>query len=122
MMGRAGKALAQALEANPDVLLADAKLRQVQAEYSQAKLKVVQDVTVAFYERSMHQQTLQTHREAVKKVPGSTSELEIQRMSDEAAESEAKLAYLLGTRAQVRVANRSARYAISGASGFASSS
>lgn len=108
------EALAEALEANPDVLLAEAKLRQSQAEYSQAKLKVAQDVTLAFYERSKRQMTLQTHREAAKKVPGSTPESEIQRMSDEVAESEAKLAYLLGAGVEGNQAERTARTRLRG--------
>lgn len=108
------EALAEALEANPDVLLAEAKLRQSQAEYSQAKLKVAQDVTLAFYERSKRQMTLHTHREAGKKVPGSTPESEIQRMSDEVAESEAKLAYLLGAGVEGNQAERTARTRLRG--------
>ncbi|HUY93049.1 MAG TPA: hypothetical protein VMV10_30245 [Pirellulales bacterium] len=103
------QALAQALQANPDVLLAEAKVRQAQAEYNQAKLKAAQDVTVAFHERGAAQRSLETHREARMKIPGSVPEPEIQRLADELAECEAKMTYLLGAGAELKQAEPSDR-------------
>jgi hypothetical protein len=45
--------IASALRSNPEVLLADAKVRQAQAELNQARLKVTRDVVTAFNERKL---------------------------------------------------------------------
>lgn len=90
------EALAQALESNPEMLLAEAKLRQAEAELYQAKLKAVQEVTIAYHEYQAKLREHKVHLEANKKVPGSNPAHVIAKMNDETAESEAKLAYLLG--------------------------
>jgi len=90
------EALAQALESNPEMLLAEAKQRQAEAEFYQAKLKTVQDVTIAFHEYQAKLREREVQSEAVKKIPGATSGQAIARLNDEVAENEAKLAYLLG--------------------------
>jgi hypothetical protein len=90
------EALAQALESNPEMLLAEAKLRQAEAELYQAKLKAVQEVTIAYHEYQAKLREHKVHLDANKKVPGSNPAHVIAKMNDETAESEAKLAYLLG--------------------------
>jgi hypothetical protein len=90
------EALAQALESNPELSLAEAKLRQAEAEFYQAKLRTVQDVTIAFHEHQAKRRELEIHRKAKERVPGSTSAHELAKLNDDVVESEAKLAYLLG--------------------------
>jgi outer membrane protein TolC len=48
--------LAAALRSNPDILLAEAKLRQAQAELNQARLQVTQRVATLYYDRKKQQQ------------------------------------------------------------------
>ncbi|HXT57765.1 MAG TPA: hypothetical protein VN699_03980 [Pirellulales bacterium] len=95
-------ALAQALRSNPDVLLANAALRQAEAEYNQAKLQAVQDVTVAFHQWKVRQQQLEVRAKANKQVPGSTPAPEMQQLTSDLAEAEAKLTYLLGLGADLQ--------------------
>src|SRR5687767_10648903 len=47
--------IATALKASPEVLLAEAKLRQAQAELNQARLKVTREVVGAFSEKKQRQ-------------------------------------------------------------------
>src|SRR5262245_39540919 len=51
--------IATALKASPEVLLAEAKLRQAQAELNQTRLKVTRDVVAAFNERKQKQIALE---------------------------------------------------------------
>jgi len=107
-----GEALAQALRSNPEVLLAEATMRQAQAEYNQAKLKAVQDVTVSFHQWKAQQSKVEVRRGANKQVPGSTPQHEIQQLTSELAETEAKLAYLLGVGAELHPAGPASRKVI----------
>ncbi len=89
-------ALTKALRSNPEVLLAEAELQKVQAEYRQAQLRAIQEVTVTFRQRELQQGELSDCEEANKRVPGSNPDREIQRLKHALAETDARLAYLLG--------------------------
>ncbi|HVW37598.1 MAG TPA: hypothetical protein VHB99_09840 [Pirellulales bacterium] len=78
------------------MLLAEAKLQQAQAELYQAKLKAVQDVTIAYHAYQAKLREREVKSEAAKKIPGAAPGHVIATLNDEVAESEAKLAYLLG--------------------------
>lgn len=104
------EALAKALRSNPEVLLAEATVRQAQAEYNQAKLKAVQDVTVAFQQWNALQEKRKYDQKMHEK--GYVGASEIRQLTSELAETEAKLAYLMGVGAELHSADGSARNVI----------
>lgn len=57
-----------ALRANPDILVAEAKLRQAQAELNQAHLKVAKEVLSAYSQRKMQELTVKTLSEDLENV------------------------------------------------------
>lgn len=88
-------ALAAALRNNPDILLADAKVRQAEAELNQVRLKTVQDVLVAYKEYEL-QKEIVTRVEAFGDTGAISLEEALQRRQS-LVRIEAQLRYLLGT-------------------------
>jgi hypothetical protein len=105
--------IATALRASPEVLLAEAKLRQAQAELNQTRLKVTREVVGAFNEKKQKQSAIVTvERElqfaAKTAASGATSAAEVEKVKarlSEAelgiAQSDADLRYLLGVGSQL---------------------
>lgn len=87
-----GEALSLALGHNPQLLVAEAKVREAQAEYDQVSLSVVHEVTVAFREYAHAKRSL-TINERNRGVVPATQLLE-HRESVERAK--ARLNYMLG--------------------------
>lgn len=85
-----GEALARALHNSPVILVADAKVRQAQAELNEARQSVVHDLTLAFKRRARNKESLEY-------VPTADAH-EPRRAILESAilEDEAKIVYLLG--------------------------
>lgn len=88
-----GKAIERALIANPDLRLADAKVREARAELNQVKLATAQKVTIAFARWQFERSQLNT---AEKQPRGAMPASEIRRLRLELAEGAADLSYLLG--------------------------
>jgi hypothetical protein len=102
--------IATALKANPDVLLAEAKLREAQAELNQVRLKVTREVVTAFEKRKQGSVSLRRAKENLdrmqKEIANGTSsagasDLDAQRMAYGQVElgmahTDADLRYLLG--------------------------
>ena len=91
-----------ALRSNPDILVAEAKLRQAQAELNQARLKVAKEVLSAYNQRRMQELTVKTLSEDLemvrKRVSIGTSSTEEERKAALAqAEAEAVLSSGVGT-------------------------
>jgi hypothetical protein len=104
--------IATALKSSPDVLLAEAKVRQAQAELHQARLKVARDVVTAFNEKKQQQalfevaarglQDMQKVAEAgaVSKPEVDQARLRASEAELGAAQTDATLRYLLGIGSQ----------------------
>lgn len=82
-------AISRALQRNPQVLIADAKVRQAQAELNEAKLKVVGKVTAAFREY-VH------YKQALADIPKDSNGRARREIRDHLEASEWDLIYLLG--------------------------
>lgn len=89
-----GKALERALQSNPDLRLADAKVRGAEAELSQIRLATARKVAVAFHARENNQQLLQMLE--AQYASGTVPLKELAEPRQAVAESEAELLYLLG--------------------------
>lgn len=92
-----GKAIERALIANPDVRLADAKVRVARAELNQVKLATAQKVTVA-YGRWESARSSFSRSSALGS--GSVPSKQIRAIQRDVAEAAADLAYLLGNGAE----------------------
>jgi hypothetical protein len=93
------KMMAAALRSNPDILLAEAKLRQAQAELNQARLQVTQRVATLYYDRRKQEQLRGRLAVLVKTVEqqvraGRATHKELTEAILNQAEAEAKLAQL----------------------------
>ena len=91
-----------ALRANPDILVAEAKLRQAQAELNQARLKVAKEVLSAYNQRRMQELTVKALREGLEDVRkrvsvGTSSTDEVRKAALAQAEAEAVLSAGVGT-------------------------
>lgn len=105
--------IATGLRASPEVLLAEAKLRQAQAELNQTRLKVTREIVGAFNEKKQKQSALVgVERElqfaAKTAASGATSAVELEKVKarlSEAelgiAQSDADIRYLLGVGSQL---------------------
>lgn len=106
--GALDEMLAVALKSNPDILLADAKVREAQAALNAARLKVTQDVVKAFHDRSRFENaivgvrgTFERMQKLVQTGQAPTDELEKAKTKVVDAEIdlrqwEAQVRYLLG--------------------------
>jgi hypothetical protein len=100
--------IAAALRSSPEILLAEARLRQAQAELNLARLQVTREVVSAFYERKQRQEALtRAHRflETTQKAAqaGAVSAPEVEKAGSQIGEAElgvaqadAAIRYLLG--------------------------
>lgn len=88
-------ALAAALRNNPDILLADAKVRQAEAELNQVRLKTMQNVLVAYKQYETDKQMVARGEALMRSTNNNIEELLQARQA--LVESEAALRYLLGT-------------------------
>ena len=92
--GNTAAALERALRSNPDLRLADAKVRGAEAELNQIRLATARKVAVAFHRRQNNTEALKW---AEAEVAAGLSQMEaIHTGRNAAAESEAELLYLLG--------------------------
>ncbi|HVC95462.1 MAG TPA: hypothetical protein VND64_17325, partial [Pirellulales bacterium] len=92
------QAIAQALRTNPELLIADAKARQMKAELNQARLTVVRDVTVAYQNWAAAKQNLPFSEKMTKQ--GYRTSAEVLAAKQKLAASEYELMYLLGAGAE----------------------
>lgn len=83
------EALARALHNSPAILVADAKLRQAQAEWNEARQSVVHDLTLAFKRRELNKAIMESRSDATDDVRQAF------------LEDEAKIIYLLGVAAEL---------------------
>jgi len=88
-------ALAAALRNNPDILLADAKVRQAEAELNQVRLMTVQEVVVAYKQYEL-QKFVVARLEAHSQLAVTTRE-ELLQAQQGLVRIEAQLRYLVGT-------------------------
>jgi hypothetical protein len=105
--------IATALKASPEVLLAEAKVRQAQAELNQTRLKVTRDVVAAFNERKQKQLAVESAKtqlnhflERHNNGAGTKTEVDQAKLDVGAAElglaqSDADIRYLLGVGSQI---------------------
>lgn len=105
--------IATALKASPEVLLAEAKLRQAQAELNQTRLKVTRDVVGAFNERKQKQISLTGSMQRLQEVQKASASGLVERSALEqargqageaelgVAQTEADIRYLLGVGSQL---------------------
>lgn len=89
-----GKALERALQSNPDLRLADAKVRGAEAELNQIRMATARKVAVAFHRRQNDQQVLEVFE--ARRASGTIRIEELAEPRQAVAESEAELLYLLG--------------------------
>lgn len=89
-----GKALERALQSNPDLRLADAKVRGAEAELNQIRLATARKVAVAFHRRQYEKQVLEVFE--ARRASGTIRIEELAEPRQAVAESEAELLYLLG--------------------------
>jgi hypothetical protein len=88
--------LAVALRSNPEVLQAEAKVRQAQADLNQARLKVMEEVVTAFHEREKQQAAIRSTEQTFARIKemvkvGKVNEAELFGAEQAYAESKAKL-------------------------------
>lgn len=83
------EALARALQNSPAILVAEAKVRQTQAELNEVRQTVVHDLTLAFKRRARNKDLLPQGSEDVREA---------------VLEDEAKILYLLGVVGEARIA------------------
>lgn len=88
-----GEALSLALGHNPLLLVAEAKVREVQAEYDQVSLSLVHDVTVAFREYAHEKKTLETLNKSGRDVVPAR---QIREGQEKLERAKARLNYMLG--------------------------
>lgn len=88
-----GEALSLALSHNPLLLVAEAKVREAQAEYDQVSLSVVHDVTVAFREYAHEKKTLETINKSGRDVVPAR---QIREGQENLERAKARLNYMLG--------------------------
>lgn len=88
-----GEALSLALGHNPQLLVAEAKVREVQAEYDQVSLSVVHEVTVAFREYAHEKKTLETINKSGRDVVPAR---QIREGRENLERAKARLNYMLG--------------------------
>lgn len=88
-------AVSRALQRNPQILIADAKVRQAQAELNEAKFKVIREVTAAFRTYAHYKQGLAD----VKNSNGPNDDMRRQ-IQNHLESSELDLIYLLGVGAE----------------------
>lgn len=88
-----GDALSLALGHNPLLLVAEAKVREAQAEYDQVSLSVVHDVTVAFREYAHEKKTLETLNKSGR---GVVPARQIREGQENLERAKARLNYMLG--------------------------
>jgi hypothetical protein len=100
--------IAAALRSNPEVVLAEARLHQAQAELNQARLKVTREVVTTFNERTQREAQLATAARALQDTEqlvstGGASKAEIERAQALVAQSrlaiaqtDAAVRYLVG--------------------------
>jgi hypothetical protein len=91
-------ALARALHNSPSILVADAKVRQAQAELNEVRLSVVQELTLAFQRRASNKAVLAHHEAAVQ--TGQESPLAKTDVQQAVMEDETRILYLLGVGAE----------------------
>ncbi|MGH7140838.1 MAG: hypothetical protein ACREHD_34335, partial [Pirellulales bacterium] len=89
-------ALAHALHANPNILVAEAKLQQAQAELNEVRQSVVHDLTVTFQRWS--------YNKDLAKMPEHLSAEQLRDAALAVREDEAKLNYLIGVGTDARAA------------------
>lgn len=89
-----GKALERALQSNPDLRLADAKVRGAEAELNQIRMATARRVAVAFHRRQNDKEALVWSKANFDAGLAQMEHVLAARQS--AAESEAELLYLLG--------------------------
>jgi hypothetical protein len=105
--------IAAALRANPEVVLAEAKLRQAQAELNQVRLQVTRDVVTAFAERKQHEGQLAAASQVLQQAQalqkrGTMSNTDVEKAKAElgqaevaSAQSDAAMRYLIGVGTQM---------------------
>ena len=86
--GKLDEALACALHNSPPILVADAKLRQAQAELNEVRLSIARDVTLVFQRY--------TNNKALRAKTVATEHAELEKLRQAILEDEAHLMYLLG--------------------------
>ncbi|HJT35321.1 MAG TPA: hypothetical protein VJ783_25065 [Pirellulales bacterium] len=90
-----GKSLERALQSNPDLRLADAKVRGAEAELNQIRLATARKVAIAFHRRQNDKEALVWSKANFD--AGINPQMEhVLTARQSAAESEAELLYLLG--------------------------
>lgn len=89
-----GKSLERALQSNPDLRLADAKVRGAEAELNQIRLATARKVAVAFHRRQNDKEAMLWSKANLDAGLGQMEQVLAARQS--AAESEAELLYLMG--------------------------
>jgi len=92
------QAIAQSLRTNPELLIADAKVRQAKAELNRARLTVVRDVTVAYQNWMAAKQDLPFSEKMSKQ--GKRTTAEVLAAKQKLAGCEYELMYLLGASAE----------------------
>jgi len=89
--------LERALRANPDVLLAEAKLRQAQTVLNQQRMQVIQRVVSVYYQRKTHRQVSEQLRRRLAAAEqqhraGTTTDASVAEAVVEVSQAEASLA------------------------------
>jgi hypothetical protein len=100
-------AVSRALLRNPQVLIADAKVRQAQAELNEAKFKVVSKVTAAFRDYAHYKKMLVDVQN-----PNSASDDLRRQIRQEIEASELDLIYLLGIGAEPTSLSQQAKLSV----------
>ncbi len=90
------QAIQRALANNPDIRVAEANLRQAQAAYEQAKLKLAQQVMIAMEQAEIDRLALERIQQATDALAGSVSKQEHHLARFAARKSQLELQYLLG--------------------------
>jgi hypothetical protein len=105
--------IAAALRANPEIVLAEAKLRQAQAELNQVRLQVTRDVVTAFNERHHREGVLAGAARALQdvqkiaangvmsKTEVDTAKTSVSQAEMAYAQTDAEVRYLLGIGSQL---------------------
>lgn len=87
-------ALARALRHCPTILVAEAKVRQAQAELNEVRLSVTQELTLAFRRRASNKQALAFHEAA--EAIGKEQPVANTKLRQAIMEDESRIVYLLG--------------------------
>lgn len=116
-------ALARALHNSPAILVADAKVRQAQAELNEVRLSVVQELTAAFQRRANNKEVLAVHEASLTNlrknnaVSKEEQQLELAKHRQPILEDESRILYLLGLGAEPAEGKKVSENAESGAAG-----